>query len=48
MKKWYWSLNKAQKIFVYIISILAIFPIFIGLIPLTIFIFFELGGRPES
>ncbi len=48
MKKWYWSLNKAQKIFAYIISVLLIFPIFIGFIPLVIFIFLELGGKPEE
>jgi hypothetical protein len=43
MKSWHKNLTQAQKIFVYLVSC-ALVPVFlIGLLPLAIMIYFELG-----
>ena len=44
LEQWYRGINKKQKIFAFVVSILAL-PIFIGFIPLIIFIYFELGDK---
>lgn len=45
MKNWYKKMLKGQKIFVYLVSIALILVYAIGLIPLAILIYLELGER---
>lgn len=45
LKRWYKNINKNQKIFVYFVSVALILVFGIGLLPLTILIYLELGER---
>lgn len=45
MKNWYKNMTKGQKIFVYLVSIALVLVYLIGLIPLSILIYLELGKR---
>jgi len=48
MKKWYKNLTKGQKKFVYFVSICLIFAFGIGLLPLVVLIYLELGNKDED
>lgn len=48
MKSWYKSMTKGQKIFVYFISTCSVLVYGIGLLPLSILIYLELGKRSED
>ncbi len=43
MKQWYKSMPKGQKVFVYFVSVALIMLYGIGLLPLAILIYLELG-----
>jgi hypothetical protein len=45
MKSWYRNMPKRQKTFVYIVSIALVFFWGIGLLPLIVLIYLELGER---
>lgn len=45
MKNWYKNITKGQKIFVYFVSIALVLVHPIGLLPLSILIYLELGQR---
>ena len=47
MKSWYKNLKKGQKIFLYLVSI-GLVPFFIGLLPLAVLIYLELGQKEED
>lgn len=45
MKNWYKGMTKGQKIFVYLIAV-ALIPVYaLGLLPLAVLIYLELGQR---
>jgi hypothetical protein len=48
MKNWYKKMPKGQKIFVYLVSIALVLVYGIGLLPLAILIYLELGQRGEA
>ena len=48
MKNWYKNITKGQKKFVYFVSICLIFAFGIGLLPLAILIYLELGSKDED
>ena len=48
MKKWYRDMTKAQKIFVYFVSIALVSVFGIGLIPLAVLIYLGLGNRDSD
>lgn len=48
MKNWYQFMPKGQKIFVYLVSIALILLYGIGLLPLVILIYLELGQRGNA
>ena len=45
MRSWYDGINRGQKIFLFAISIPLVFVYLIGIIPLCILIYCELGAR---
>jgi hypothetical protein len=45
VENWYEEINKNQKIFIYVVSILLVGFFGIGLLPLAILIYLELGLR---
>lgn len=45
MKNWYKNMAKGQKIFVYLVSTALVLVYLIGLLPLSILIYLELGQR---
>lgn len=45
IEDWYRNMPKGQKIFVYFVSIALVFVFGIGLLPLAILIYLELGKR---
>jgi hypothetical protein len=45
MKTWYRNISKGQKIFIYLVSVGLIAVVGIGLVPLAILIYLELGER---
>ena len=45
LKNWYKGINKGQKIFLYLVSTALILVFLIGLLPLAILIYLELGER---
>lgn len=47
LKKWYWGMTKAQKIFLYLISAFLVLIVGIGVPPLILLIYLQLGGRPK-
>ena len=47
MKKWYKNLTKGQKIFLYLVSI-ALSAFIVGLLPLAVLIYLELGEKGED
>ena len=47
MKKWYKNLTKGQKIFLYLVSI-ALSAFVVGLLPLAVLIYLELGQKDED
>jgi len=48
MKNWYKNMPKAQKIFVYLVATALVFVFGIGLLPLAVLIYLELGQRGNS
>lgn len=48
MKNWYKNITKGQKIFIYFISLALVFVFGIGLFPLAILIYLELGQRGNN
>ena len=48
IKNWYENISKGQKKFVYFVSICLIFAFGIGLLPLAILIYLELGSKDED
>ena len=48
MKKWYRDMTKAQKVFVYFVSIALVIVYGIGLIPLAVLIYLGLGNRDSD
>lgn len=47
MKRWYHNMTKGQKLFVYFVS-LCLVPVFaIGLAPLAVLIYLQLGTNPD-
>ncbi|GEM_PF-1771618 len=48
MKKWYKDINKGQKIFIYLVSLALTLMWGVGLLPLAILIYLELGERNSS
>ena len=48
MKLWYKKITKGQKIFLYFVSICLILAFGIGLLPLAILIYLELGAKDED
>ncbi len=48
MKEWYWSMTKSQKALVYICSTGLILVYAVGLIPLSMLIYQQLGGPPPD
>jgi len=48
MKNWYKNMTKGQKVFVYLVSTATILVFGIGLIPLAILIYLELGQRGSA
>lgn len=48
MKNWYRTLTKEQKIFVYLVSMALVLAYLIGLIPLAVLIYLELGERGNA
>lgn len=48
LEVWYEGINKNQKIFIYLVSVGLIFLFGIGLIPLTLLIYLELGLRGRN
>lgn len=48
MKSWYRSMTKGQKIFVYLLSAALVAIYAIGLLPLAVLIYLELGERGDS
>jgi hypothetical protein len=48
LRDWYVGMTKGQRIFVYIVST-AMVPVYlIGLIPLSVLVYLELGSRGQS
>ena len=45
MKNWYKNMTKGQKIFVYLVSTALVLVYAMGLLPLSILIYLELGQR---
>ena len=48
VESWYKNITKGQKIFIYFVSIGLILAFGIGLLPLAVLIFLELGQRRED
>lgn len=48
MKNWYKTINIGQKIFIYLVSIALVLAYGIGLLPLAILIYLELGERFDN
>ena len=48
MKNWYKNISKGQKKFVYFVSICLVMVFGIGLLPLAILIYLELGSKDED
>lgn len=45
MRSWYKNMPKGQKIFVYLVSAALVLVYLIGLLPLAILVYLELGER---
>ena len=45
MKNWYKSINKGQKIFIFLVSLALVLVYGAGLFPLAVLIYLELGER---
>lgn len=48
MQKWYRGMTKGQKVFVYVVSTALILCAGIGLLPLAVLIYLELGNKDEA
>jgi hypothetical protein len=48
IENWYEGMNKNQKIFVYAVSAGLVFVFGVGLLPLAVLIYLELGHRGRS
>ena len=48
MKKWYENISKGQKKFIYFVSLCLVLAYGIGLLPLAILIYLELGEKDED
>jgi hypothetical protein len=48
LKNWYRNIQKGQKIFVYLVSTALILVFGIGLLPLTVLIYLELGQKGNT
>lgn len=48
MKNWYENMAKGQKVFVYLVSTALVLVYGIGLLPLAVLIYLELGQRADE
>ena len=48
MKNWYQNMNKNQKIFVYLVSVALVLFFGVGLLPLAVLIYLQLGQNEEE
>lgn len=48
MKNWYQNMNKNQKIFVYLVSVALVLFYGVGLLPLAVLIYLQLGQKEEE
>lgn len=48
MKDWYKNITKEQKIFIYLVSAALVLVYAVGLLPLAVLIYLELGQRGEN
>ncbi len=48
MKNWYQNMNKNQKIFVYLVSVALVLFFGVGLLPLAVLIYLQLGQKEEE